>query len=232
MTASILNLMLYPNWAQSRSFIIVKCKPIFQLHTFDQLHTFKVTCSLMKQKDFLMKMTQDVGILCQAVAQHRIHLVGEVVSRWLAYIFETISCLFISKMCQSGLNIPRTLWRVEVRGSSSYCETSNRNSCDKTSALLKWAIGLQNLPVCIGCHRPFMYSPFPYVRFTLEFTASCGHAGKQPLSRQMLEIVITALRGDSCSFLNTCERWEQIQLTCGRKVNLRGSSHWQMLLRS
>lgn len=60
----------------------------------------------MKQKDFLMKMTQDVGILSQAVAQHGIHLFGEVVSRWLTYIFESISCLFVSKMCQSGVKDP------------------------------------------------------------------------------------------------------------------------------
>lgn len=51
----------------------------------------------MKQKDFLMKMAQDVGTLSQAVTQQRILSVREDVARWLAYIFETISCLFISK---------------------------------------------------------------------------------------------------------------------------------------
>lgn len=49
----------------------------------------------MKQKDFLIKMTQEVGMLSQAVAQRRICLVTVVVPRWLASIFETISCLFI-----------------------------------------------------------------------------------------------------------------------------------------
>lgn len=37
MTASTLNLMLHSNWAQSRSFIIVKCKPIFPVITYTHL---------------------------------------------------------------------------------------------------------------------------------------------------------------------------------------------------
>lgn len=54
----------------------------------------------MKLKDFLMKMAQDLGTLSQAVTQQRILSVREYVARWLACVFETISCLFISKMCQ------------------------------------------------------------------------------------------------------------------------------------
>lgn len=80
MTARNLSLMLDSKRAQSRSFIIVKRKPMF-FFSCDRLHTFQFTCSLMKRKDFLMKMAQDVGMLSQAVTQRRILSVGDHLAR-------------------------------------------------------------------------------------------------------------------------------------------------------
>lgn len=56
----------------------------------------------MKQKNFLMKMAQDIGTLSQAFTQQRILLVRDYVARWLAYVFETISSIFTFKISQRG----------------------------------------------------------------------------------------------------------------------------------
>lgn len=98
--------------------------------------------------------------------------------------------------------------------------------------MLKWALGLQNLPVCICCLVLWFALAIHCLRFLFFFSdppvgtwVNCP----SPHKRWHRDHSTTGwLEGRT--ILNTCGHWKQIEWTCGQKVNLRGSSHWQMLL--